>query len=263
MHKTLLRCLVFLFLNARLAVAQDCKVEITYLANEGVMLRSGSQKVLIDAVFNKAMDPYLNLAPDTLKQIETATGEFKDVTLILATHFHVDHFDANTVAAHLKSSPHTTFLGSTQMTEMVLKAMGVTSSQQVIASDPNLRTHVEVNGIDVEVLNVMHTMMRPDVQHRAYIVHLGGEKILHLGDADGREKNIAPQRLADEDIDVALVPEWYLDREDGAATLRNRIKPKHIGFIHVPPVDAKEASELAKKSFGGIALTAAGEKHCY
>jgi L-ascorbate metabolism protein UlaG (beta-lactamase superfamily) len=255
--------LSLLLAGAAAVLAQDCKVEITYLANEGVVLHSGAQKVLIDGVFRNAMEPYLNHTPETLNQIENATGQFAGTSLILATHFHADHFDADSVASHLKNNPHATFVGSTQTTKPVLKALGVGSSPQVIPADPERRATITVNGIVIDVLNVAHTM-RPDVQHRGYIVHIGGEKILHLGDADGREQNIRPQRLAEDGIDVALVPEWYLDRENGTSTLHDLVKAKHIVFIHVPPQDAKEAADLAKKNFNGaIALANPGEKHCY
>lgn len=228
------------------------------------MLRSGPQKVLIDAVFTKAMEPYLNHTPETLKRLQDASGEFQGTNLILATHFHADHFDADAVASHLKHNPRASFVGSSQMTEMVLKAMGVTASKQLVASNPERREKVEVNGITVDVLNVMHSGMRPQVRHRGYIVHIGGEKVLHLGDADGSKQNIEPQHLSEDRIDLALVPEWYLDANNGGSTVRASIKPRRLIFIHVPPQDAKEASELANKNFqGAIALTSAGEKHCY
>jgi L-ascorbate metabolism protein UlaG (beta-lactamase superfamily) len=251
------------------ALAQTCKVEVTYLANEGVMLRAGSQKVVVDGIFRKAMEPYLNHDKDTQKDLEKAKGKFEDVDLILATHHHADHFDEQAVAVHLKSSPLTTFVGSTQMTDKVLTIMGLALSPQVITADPDRRVTIEDDGIAVEVLNVLHSAdpskpMRTDVQHRGYIVHLNGLKILHLGDADGRPENFEPQQFPDDELDVAMIPYWYVLNEKERASIRQHIKTKKLVLIHVPPGDVKRVSDDAKKEFPeAIVLGTPGEKHCY
>ena len=75
----------------RQAPAKQEGVSITFLANEGVMLSSGTGKVLIDALFQKYETGYAVPADSTRAALEGARSPFDDVRLILVTHRHGDH----------------------------------------------------------------------------------------------------------------------------------------------------------------------------
>ena len=67
----------------------------------------------------------------------------------------------------------------------------------------------------------------------AHIVHLGGLKFLHVGDADFSQGVLEQFALGDQGIDVAFLPEWFLT--DGAEFVRTHIRPRHIVAVHMPP----------------------------
>ncbi|MEL6824382.1 MAG: hypothetical protein AAFP70_21705, partial [Calditrichota bacterium] len=76
-------------------------LEIVYLANEGVFIRSGEQEVIIDGLFREGVSRYMTLPDDLREELETASGDFESCDLILVTHLHSDHFDAASVYRHL------------------------------------------------------------------------------------------------------------------------------------------------------------------
>ena len=79
-------------------------VAITFLANEGVMLSSGTTKVLIDGLFVKYETGFALPADSTRAALEAARAPFDAVDLILVTHHHGDHFHPAPVAAHLQGT---------------------------------------------------------------------------------------------------------------------------------------------------------------
>lgn len=81
-------------------------IELTYIANEGFLITGGGKKVLVDALLREGIpESYLRPAPETLKKMEASQPPFDGVDLVLATHFHRDHFNAGSVAAHLRANP--------------------------------------------------------------------------------------------------------------------------------------------------------------
>jgi L-ascorbate metabolism protein UlaG (beta-lactamase superfamily) len=95
--------------------ARQDGVSITFLANEGVLLSSGTKKVLIDALFLKYETGYAIPADSTRAALESARPPFDAVDLVLVTHRHGDHFHPAPVAAHLRANPRATLLTSRQV----------------------------------------------------------------------------------------------------------------------------------------------------
>ena len=71
------------------------KAEVTYIANEGFLIKSGDKTILIDAIFGDQEYGFCDI-PDEV-QIEAmckAKYEYSNIDLIAATHSHIDHFYA-------------------------------------------------------------------------------------------------------------------------------------------------------------------------
>ena len=99
--------LLLVLLPALPAAAEG--VRVTYLANEGVRIEGGTCDVLIDALFRDSLGDYPRHDPAVQKNLEAAQVPFDKVGLALATHFHLDHWDAGAIAQFLKSSPSAVF----------------------------------------------------------------------------------------------------------------------------------------------------------
>jgi L-ascorbate metabolism protein UlaG (beta-lactamase superfamily) len=81
------------------------ELEITYLANEGVLIKCGSEKALVDALLRDSLDQYARHPADVQEKLETGKAPFDGVHLALATHFHLDHWDAGAITRFLVNNP--------------------------------------------------------------------------------------------------------------------------------------------------------------
>ncbi|MCI0355591.1 MAG: MBL fold metallo-hydrolase [Acidobacteria bacterium] len=241
---------------------EPCVLRITYLANEGFLLTAGDKKVVIDALFRNAMDPYLNHSSEVRKRLEKGEGEFAGVSVALATHQHADHFDAWAVADFLRNNPKALFAAHAGVTELVRQHSEATA-KQLRSSSTEFRETLALNGIRVDVLRLYHNGRKPDL-NVGYIVHLGGRKILHVGDSLDTVENFQRFELAREQIDVALLPYWYAMSEKGIRIIREEVKAAKVIFIHVPPGEMAEVRAVTSKHFpASQILERPLEEKCY
>ena len=90
-------------------------LNVTFIANEGVLLTHGRHAVLIDALFREFGPGFQHPSDSTREAMETARGPFGDVKAVLVTHHHGDHFHRASVAAHLASNPGAVLVSSQQV----------------------------------------------------------------------------------------------------------------------------------------------------
>jgi L-ascorbate metabolism protein UlaG (beta-lactamase superfamily) len=237
--------LVLLFLAASLAVPAVAQVEVTYIANEGFCLEGGGKKILIDALLDEGLPGYAGV-PDSMRPaLEGAEAPFDGVDLLLATHHHGDHFGPQAVSRHLRASPGVQFVSTPQSMEALKKTLGngplILERAQAVEPEEGESVRLQVNGIEVQVLNLHHgRRRRPAVQNNGYLVRIGGLKILHMGDTEATAEDFRPYALAAEKIDIAFVPVWFLSTEEWLQVVRDEIKPRHIVVMHIPARDAPE-----------------------
>ncbi|HET9426137.1 MAG TPA: MBL fold metallo-hydrolase [Gemmatimonadaceae bacterium] len=232
-------------------------VTVTFLANEGVLLSSGTRKVLIDALF----DPYSMYAvphDSTQGALRQARAPFDSVDLVLVTHWHGDHFGAAPVAMHLAANPRATLVASQQVMDSLRRyapARSIAASRTLARAVPSGERRREViNGVPVEILGVTHGSGRHrDVQHRGYIVEMGGRRILHLGDTEFTEAEFSRLRLDTARIDVALLPVWALS--NNREIVERWIKPRQVVAFHLLAADLDGASRIERAWPGSVAFT--------
>jgi L-ascorbate metabolism protein UlaG (beta-lactamase superfamily) len=212
-------------------------VTITYLANEGVLLASGSTQVLIDALFLRYGPEYAVPADSTQAALERAAAPFESVDLILVTHRHGDHFHSAPLAAHLRANPEAALLTSQQVIDSIRHVPGVARlAPRMVARTmaPGTRRRALVNGIPVDLLGLPHGGRRHrHVEHLGYVVELGGRRVLHLGDAELSEATLAPLRLDTTRIDVALIPAWAVTDRESREAIRRWVRPRQVVAFHL------------------------------
>ncbi len=229
-------------------------LELTYIANEGFLLAGAGKKVLLDALFHRGYPGYVTAEQDTLARLEAASPPFDAVDLVLVTHFDPDHFEAETVGRHLTDNPRGVFVAPRQAVDVLKQRFAAFErvSARVNGITPRAKESalLQVAGIEVKVLRLTHR----DLEHSGFLVTLSGRKLLHLGDwdFDGKKGELAPYRLADERIDIALVPYWILLQDEWKHVARVHIRAKGIIAIHIPyenPTDPEIRQHLAE--YGG------------
>lgn len=244
-------------------------LEITYIANEGVLISSGGKQVLIDGLHREYQRGYAFLPAEQREKIETAKVPFDKIDLILVSHLHLDHFHPESVGLHLKHNPKATLVSSQQVVGEVEKNFKDYQEikARVVGATPPLkgRASVRAAGIDVEVLGLGHGTERHGwIQNLGHVVKLGGKKLLHIGDADTSAEVFGQFNLDEEGIDVAFIPYWFLLGSDGQAVVREHIKPKHIIAVHISPSEAEKVAGQIKQVFpDAVAFITMLEKRHY
>jgi L-ascorbate metabolism protein UlaG (beta-lactamase superfamily) len=242
---------------------------MTYLANEGVMLSSGGKKVLIVALFLKYKTGFATPADSTQSALASARAPFDNVDLILATHYHGDHFHPGPVAAHLAANPRAALATSSQVIDSLRGRVpaGSALNSRILArtTAPGARRREVINGIPVEFLGVSHGSGPANhlaIQHLVYIIELGGKRILHTGDAILSDENIRAFRLDTARIDVALVPTWVVTGKASRAAIERWVKPRQVVAFHVGEGEGERASRDVRAAMPS-AVTLTRERETY
>jgi L-ascorbate metabolism protein UlaG (beta-lactamase superfamily) len=248
----LARCL----LVAAPASAQG--IQVTYLANEGVLVEGGGARILVDALFRDSMDPYARHARDVQEQLETGGKPYDGIGLALATHFHLDHWDAGAVTRFLRTHPDALF-GSTE-NAVAMMPYDVRDRARNLWPDAGATSSLEVAGVKVTAFPLVHGK----TQNIGYRIELGGRSIAHLGDADPSEENC--RRLAAAgSVDVALVPFWWLQESRAVSFLKTIWKPANVVAFHfgTTDLDSREKVEVEATLPNLWAATKPGESRRY
>ena len=96
-------------------------VEITYIANEGVLISADGKQVLIDGLHREYGPEYAFLMPAEREKIETAKAPFDKINLVLVSHRHLDHFHPESVGLHLQHNSRALLVSSQQVVEEIEK----------------------------------------------------------------------------------------------------------------------------------------------
>jgi L-ascorbate metabolism protein UlaG (beta-lactamase superfamily) len=278
--RTLFRLCLLLVVASLATCATDpasAQLEVTYIANEGFFLEGGGKKILIDALLDDGIEGYVGTPASLRPALERAQPPFDSTNLILATHHHGDHFGPRAVSRHLGFNRNASFVSTPQAVEALKQVLGNVPSvlERVQAVEPTEgeRLRLRENGIDLQVLNLHHGRRRsPPVQNVGYLFTIGGLKVLHVGDTEATAEDFRPYALADEKIDVAFIPSWFLSSESWLGVVRNEIQPRKIVVMHIPARDAPagyfgegsydEEIQAIKEEFPeAVILTEPGDSH--
>ena len=244
-------------------------LEITYIANEGVLITSGDKQVLIDGLHREYERDYAFLPTAQREKIENARAPFDQIDLILVSHRHLDHFHPESVGLHLQHNANAKLVSSQQVVDEVAKNFKDYQSikSRVTATTPVWKEKVAMNvaGIDFDVLRLSHgTGRHAEIQNLGHVIKLGGKKLLHVGDADTAVENFDSFNLDEQGIDIAFIPSWFLLYPQGQTIVREHIKPKHIIAVHISPSEGNSASAKIKQAFpDAIAFTTLLEKKSF
>jgi L-ascorbate metabolism protein UlaG (beta-lactamase superfamily) len=244
-------------------------VEITYIANEGVLIASSERQVLIDGLHRQYGIHYSYLPAADREKIETAKAPFEKIDLLLVSHMHLDHFHPESVGLHLQHNPKARLVSSQQVVDEVAKNFKDYQKIQLQltgATPPKQeRVAMKAAGIDFEILGLGHGSERfSHIQNLGHIIKLGGKKILHVGDADVTAAVFEKFNLDEEGIDIAILPSWFLTENNGPSVIREHIKPRHLIATHISPLQSKRVAEQIKQIFpDAVSFTTMLEKRQY
>lgn len=184
-------------------------MKIEYLGHACFVLENSGTKVLID--------PFLTgnpLAAKTQKQV--------DADYIFVTHGHGDHLgDTYAIAKRTGATVYA----------VVELAEGPMAAKRIKVAEGNIGGKQQTPFGSVRFFPAAHSSGVPGALACGYVFEIGGKKIYHAGDT----ALIAEmQFLADEEIDVALLPigGFYTMDPDDAEKAAKLIKPKWVIPMH-------------------------------
>ena len=212
-------------------------LQVTYLQNDGVLISNGENQILIDAVVNVgSLGGWVQLGATEQAKILNAEAPYDQIDLILVTHAHGDHYGISAVTTHLNANPNTKFVAPPQVLS------GFASSSQIININvPKFsRETVTVNNITVDILSLRHFDAFGNdfsgVENYGYLIELDGFKILHLGDVDMTSENFDNFDLANEGIDLVIIPTFVQSvhmTTTNRDVMLNQINPADIIGTHL------------------------------
>ncbi|MGL4515049.1 MAG: MBL fold metallo-hydrolase [Lacipirellulaceae bacterium] len=210
---------------------------VTFTGNNGVLLAAGDEKVLIDTLWDHGDTFWTRLPGAERAKLFAAQAPFDSVDWALTTHAHSDHFNVQAVNLFLTNSPTTRFIGPPQVTS----SGGLRTNPQTTVVAPLFQSSsviVGSPGIEVEVFLLEHFDQFGNdfsrIQDYAYLVTLGGVRVLHLGDVDYIPQNFAAFGFASRGIDAVVIPTFNtLLTEANANLIRSAIAPRTIIATHL------------------------------
>jgi L-ascorbate metabolism protein UlaG (beta-lactamase superfamily) len=225
--------------------AQSPRLTVEYLANEAVLLSSGTSQILIDGLFGDGLTGYQTVPPPVRDSLERALGRFGEIDLILVTHVHQDHFNATSLARHLRSNLGARVAGSTQVRDSLRLLAGWVDTARTTAIRPDpARPHELVAGaIRVEAHGIPHPPSRNQpVEHLVWIVSVGGVRVMHAGDSSPSVEEL--RTAAGSGVDLLLAPNWILGGARGAERIAATRAPQ-VAAIHLAETDTSLPAERA------------------
>jgi L-ascorbate 6-phosphate lactonase len=180
-------------------------VGLSWLGQAGFILRAGTTTALVD--------PFLSTGHNRDYLSALVPAEATGVDVVLCTHEHVDHFDAESAPAIAAASPEAVFVVPTPIVDMVTEA-GI-APDRVVGAQPG-QTPLEVAGLRIRAVPAMHGVTMEDaygfgeelsgglIRFLGFVIDAGGVRLYHAGDTihyAGMEDTLSELR-----VDVAMLP---------------------------------------------------------
>jgi len=186
-----------------------------------------------------------------LARIVKGQAPFDQITLILFTHQHADHFSADLTAQVLDNHSKCLLIIPG---DMVTELQKVSKSWQKIkprvisrALEIGDKTRKTFGKITVQTFRTRHSGDR-DVPHNLmYLIKMSSWRIFHEGDSDGKFVTYQNFGLGKDHIDLALVHFWFPLDPEGAKILQELLVPDYIALIHLPKrLEGDAPSKIAR-----------------
>ncbi len=208
-------------------------IKISYMGNMGVVISDGTKQVIIDGLHANVTGWY-QASTSSLNALITGTAPWGNSDIAMTTHNHGDHFSPSTTNAFLSSNSDALYIAPPPARS------GVSNTAAISQINPGFLESVivEHNGIEVEVLSIRHFDQFGNdfsgVINYAYIVNIGGKKVMHVGDAFYENNNYSAFNLGAKNIDVLIIPTFGdLFSSSNRNVVTSFISPDNIIAAHL------------------------------
>lgn len=229
---------------------------LIYVSNAGVLLQINDKKILIDGLCNSDIAMYKSTPRQIYQQIVQGVPPFDNINLMLITHHHSDHFDADLTCKFLSHSQNTVVVSTSEVISGIKKILPNFNADNLIALNPSLHSSqgVTADGINIEVISMTH--FGNEFSHVSNFAYLIRDRlsVLHVGDAATINENYRGLKLTEKNIDLMVAPFPYISLPSARQIIREYINPRRIAVVHLPrkEFDSDGWIDAAKKSYNRI-----------
>lgn len=202
--------------RVRALTVPEGHLAIWALGQQGYLLKGGAHTLVIDAYLSDAIERAGG--PSKARQVPcpVAPAALDMVTLALATHYHEDHCDPETLLPLLGAAPAARVLTSWKSRD-ALQAAGLDPARITV---PPIDTPVSHGaGLTVTAIPSAHYGFEPDAEGRpaflGFILEINGVTLYHAG--DGVIYDGLLDRLRRQPLDLVCLPingrDWFREQE--------------------------------------------------
>ncbi len=213
------------------------RIKIVYLGNDGVYITDGEKGLIVDALPGD-LSGWIPFVNNLQFNIEQGNSPYDNIGLAMITHNHGDHFNSSSTSTFLAKNPSVKLLAPSQV-------RGSISAGQDQIEDFTLALDEQIDliidEIPIRIMRIRHFTPQNGAdfsssESLAFLIELGGKKILHIGDGDLSAENFGTLDLHTENIDVALIPTFTFSGQltgNNKAILIANISPENIIGLHL------------------------------
>ncbi len=224
----------------------------------GFLIATGGKRILIDSLFQVDSPP---TPAERVLAMRQGLPPFNDIDLILITHDHHDHFDANIVGNNMLNNLDAVLVS----TDVVASKLQNQFSQYEQIRDRVMgirlergeREQMSIAGVDLEIIFLSHEV--PTVPNLGFIFTIGDISFFHTGDMNPESvlvSDLQAYGLPERQIDVAFVSGFRLMDERYSDRILVGIQPKVMVPMHFNFSKTYDVSVLdeVEASFQNIVL---------
>lgn len=250
--REILFCVVFLIIPRSVfsSVTEEQNadsVTITFVSNSGIIITHGDIKIAVDAL-TEGMHNSTHVDPSSnaVNEMHTCQGLFEDIDIILISHEHSDHFQADVVGKNMECNPQ----AITLCNEAVAQSMSNYENYEQIKDRIKISVPQEygtitdtIHGIGIKTFRIKHaTPMFSSIINLAFLIDINGYRIFHGGDSRGEYiEELEAYPLYEENINLAFLHIDFFNKganenpEEGYKKEEKYIAADSIILIHNYP----------------------------
>lgn len=213
------------------------ELRVRLVANAGVVVEMGGEKILVDALFTSREEGFSAPSPNTREAILAGGPPYDGVTALIVSHDHPDHFDATLGMAFLRRHHVGSIVlpGSVAEAYPDFKKLAEERSKRLVllGVPQGYERTVHLGEVALTALSVPHAAPQfAGVEHYAFLLAAGGRSLLLLADSDYLPELFAGM-LSARRPDTILANPLFLNKPKGRQVLLEA-EPQKLLVYHLP-----------------------------